>query len=144
MKIQDKDLYHGASLTQIVEHNSFKALNKVDDKYGHYLVNTDIRLLVKYSKKKQRWQFTFQPDDLKTLTDDLQGTDRVFACLVCGRATVCLLDDSQLKEVMDLGARSAQTVSVRIPKNASMRVKGTKGSLSSTIPHNAFPNPIFG
>jgi len=47
MKIQHKDLFHGAALTQLVEHNSFKALNKADDKYGHYLVNTDRRLLVK-------------------------------------------------------------------------------------------------
>jgi hypothetical protein len=32
MKIQQKDLFHGAVLTQLVEHNSFKALNKVDAK----------------------------------------------------------------------------------------------------------------
>ena len=36
MKIQQKDYFHGAALTQIVEHESFKALNKADSKYGHY------------------------------------------------------------------------------------------------------------
>ena len=44
MKIQTQDLYHGAVLTQITEHPSFKALNKADTLYGHYLVNHDTRL----------------------------------------------------------------------------------------------------
>lgn len=42
MKTQEKDLYHGAALTQIVEHTSFRALNLAPVKgYGHHLVNSD-------------------------------------------------------------------------------------------------------
>lgn len=48
MKIQDQDLYHGAALTQIVEHASFKALNRGSEKYGHYLVNKDQHVFIKY------------------------------------------------------------------------------------------------
>jgi hypothetical protein len=59
MKIQRKDYYHGAVLTQIVEHKSFKALNKFDEKYGHYKINHDIRLMVKLaSEDSDPWQFT--------------------------------------------------------------------------------------
>ncbi|RUL82344.1 hypothetical protein [Tautonia sociabilis] len=73
MKIQQKDLFHGAALTQIIEHNSFKALNKVDDKYGHDLVNTDRRLMIKLTETDNPpWQFTFQPDDLQHLRDDIE------------------------------------------------------------------------
>ena len=46
MKIQKMDMFHGAALTQIVEHPSFKALNKADEKYGHYQINHDRRISI--------------------------------------------------------------------------------------------------
>jgi hypothetical protein len=80
MKIQEKDLFHGAALTQIVEHESFKALNKADEKYGHYQVNHDRRLLVKHSKATsntgtQTWSFSFKPDDIGILVKGYRGRD---------------------------------------------------------------------
>jgi hypothetical protein len=66
VKIQQKVLFHGA--TQIIEHPSFKALNKADTKFGHYMVNTDHRLMDKLTEKTSApWTFTFQPDDLNTM-----------------------------------------------------------------------------
>ena len=60
------------ALTQIVEHPSFKALNKADEKYGHYLVNANIHLLVKYSSPSSSpWQFTFNESDLDSICDDI-------------------------------------------------------------------------
>ncbi len=50
MKIQEQDIYHGAALTQIAEHESFKALNKGSERYGHYLINADCHVFIKYSK----------------------------------------------------------------------------------------------
>ncbi len=50
MKTKEMDLYHGPALTQIVHHDSFKAINKATTKYGHYLVNTDRHVFVKYRK----------------------------------------------------------------------------------------------
>lgn len=62
MKIQEQDRFHGAALTQIVEHKSFKALNRASAKYGHYLVNADRHVFTKYSKAtRSPWSFTFQP-----------------------------------------------------------------------------------
>jgi len=146
MKIQDKDLYHGCALTQIVEHESFKALNKADGKYGHYQVNTAMRLLLKYSTKGAApWQFTFQPTDLATIRGDITGKYKTFACLVCGKQTVCLLDSKQVRQVINLKAEWAQTIIVELPsKGASLRARGTQGRLENTIPHSRFPDAIFG
>ena len=58
-KIQKQDLYHGAALTQIVEHPTFKALNRASKNYGHYLVNADREVFVKYSASSSSpWGFT--------------------------------------------------------------------------------------
>lgn len=71
MLIKEKHVFHGAALAQLVEHPEFKALNKADGKYGHYVVNTDRRLLFKHrAKSGSPWHFTFKADDLKTITED--------------------------------------------------------------------------
>lgn len=143
MKVQQKDLYHGAALTQLVEHDSFKALNKADGKYGHYLVNTDRRLMVKLTEKADDpWSFTFQPDDLATLRADIASGFKTFIVLVCGKSTVCLLEHADFAAVMDLNAPGQQWIRVEIPK-ASMRVRGSAGELKRAIKHNAFPTDVF-
>ena len=144
MKIDRKDLYHGAALTQITEHASFKALNKADAKYGHYLVNVDRRLLTKYSEKTSGpWQFTFQPDDLDILKTDIASGFKTFIVLVCCATTVCLLDENEFSQLIDINAAAAQQwIRVQIPK-ASMRISGSKGNLGHAIKHNGFPNRLF-
>ena len=143
MKIQQKDLFHGAALTQLVEHDSFKALNKVDDKYGHYLVNTDRRMMAKLTEKANApWVFTFQPDDLATLRADIASGFRVFVVLVCGTTTICLLEEADYSAIIDLHAGNAQWIRVEVPK-ASMRVRGSAGELKRAVKHKAFPEDVF-
>jgi hypothetical protein len=143
MKIDHKDLFHGAALTQLTEHLSFKALNKADAKYGHYLVNTDRRLLTKHSERPQPpWQFTFQPDDLETLRSDRASGFMTFIVLVCGEVSICLLDESEFSVLIDLDSSNQQSIRVQIPK-ASMQVNGSAGALRHKIKHNGFPNRIF-
>jgi hypothetical protein len=143
MKIQQKDLYHGAALTQIAEHPSFKALNKADAKYGHYLVNDNRRLLVKPTTEEEpTWQFTFQTNDLDTLRADVAGGFETFVVLICGTKTICLLSAEDLPSLIDLDAVKSQSIYVEIPK-ASMRVRGTAGQLKHAVTHNAFPDGIF-
>ena len=143
MKVQQKDLYHGAAITQLVEHDSFKALNKADGKYGHYLVNTDRRLMVKLTEKaNDPWQFTFQSDDLDTLRADIVSGFSTFVVLVCGQSTICLLEQKDYEAIIDLNAAGQQWIRVEIPK-ASMRVRGSAGELKRAIKHNAFPADVF-
>jgi hypothetical protein len=145
MKIQDQDLYHGAALTQIVEHASFKALNRGSEKYGHYLVNKDQHVFIKYrTAGGTSWTFTMQGDELKAIRDQINGKSRVFLCLVCGDVTVCALDQDQIASVIDLKSSTSQWIKVTVPAGKSCRVSGSQGSLQRVIPHNSFPEKIFG
>jgi len=142
LQIQQKDYYHGAALTQIIEHESFTALNKADDKYGHYKINHDIRLMVKISTiEEEPWQFTANASDLATISEDINSCDRFFLCLVCGLKTICILDSNQVQELLDISSREQQWL--RIKNTGSLRAYSAKAELSRTIPHSAFPKRIF-
>jgi hypothetical protein len=145
MKIQQKHLFHGAALTQIVEHLSFKALNKADDgKYGHYQINHDRKLLVKHTQNgTTSWQFTFQQDDLKTLQNDIDSSQKTYICLVCGQITVCAIDTLEIQDLLTLPSTQAQWIRVKMPPGGSLWAEGSKGSLLRAIPHNSFPNKVF-
>lgn len=144
MKIQVQDLYHGAVLTQITEHDSFKALNKVDSQYGHYLVNHDTRLFVKYlTKEKSPWNFKFHESELQAIQHDMESSAKVFLCLVCGQETICALGINEFSNLIDVTNPESQSIIVEVPTNGSMHVKGTAGKLSKTLRHNSFPDIIF-
>lgn len=145
MKIDNKDLFHGAALTQIVEHPSFKALNKADAKYGHYQVNADRRLLVKHSEKTgTSWQFTFAVDDLSTLQSDISSAFTTFVVLVCSKQTICVLTKVQFSQLIDLSSTAQQWIRVNIPKvGASMHITGSQANLKNTVAHNSFPANVF-
>jgi hypothetical protein len=144
MRIQTQDLYHGAVLTQITEHPSFKALNKVDDIYGHYLVNHDTRLFVKYlTKASSPWHFKFSYNELQSIQADMESTGNVYLCLVCGQETICSLNIQEFSNLIDVTSLDSQTIIVEVPQGGSMHVKGTAGKLPKTLPHNSFPNKLF-
>ncbi|MHB0980497.1 MAG: hypothetical protein ACYC5Q_10600 [Thermoleophilia bacterium] len=144
MKVQEKDLFHGAVLTQIVEDPSFKALNKASPHYGHYLVNTDKQVFVKYrTGGTSPWQFVFSSDELQVIERAEKSGDSLLLCLVCGQVTVCALDASEIKTVLDLAQVRSQWISVEVPSGGSCHVRGSAGSLKRTVPHNAFPGKVF-
>lgn len=144
MKIQEQDVYHGPALMQIVEHPTFKALNRASRRYGHYLVNTDRKVFVKYRKNaRSPWRFVFAADELAALSTALSGGDRVFVCLVCGHTTICALDAEGLRKVIDITASSPQSIRVEVPLRGSCHVSGSSGKLRRSVPHNSFPNKVF-
>lgn len=144
MKIDQKDLYHGAALTQITEYAGFKALNKADAKYGHYIVNTDRRILMKYSSAEGSWHFSFNADDLATVKKDFKAKGKVFVVMVCGADTICILDRAEIETLLDFTG-DQQSIAVHYPKGGGLRVENrTLGKkLAHKIPHNAFPEKIF-
>lgn len=144
MKIQEQDVFHGPALAQIVEFPAFKALNKVDQKYGHYVVNTNRRLVMKYAKTPSPWKFSFSVDDLRVLGRDIDLRDaRTFVVLVCKHETICVLTQDQLMSVVDIYDPRAQAITVSFPDGGGLRVEGTLGKLAEVVPHNAFPGVIF-
>lgn len=147
MKIQLQHIYHGPALMQIVEHSSFKALNKADATYGHYLVNNDKRLWLKYStSKKGPWLFTFSPADLGALRGDLlmKNVD-TFIVLACGHHTIACLDQPTFSALIDVNATASQPwIKVTARTGKQLRVNGSTSPTTPTlIAHNAFPNCIF-
>lgn len=144
MKIQDQDIYHGTALTQVVQHDSFKALNRASGKYGHYLVNKDQHLFVKYrTNRKSPWSFTLQPDELDAIRKEVKLKKFVFLCMVCGAATVCALTHEELQSIVDIASSTPQWIKVTVPKGGSCHVTGSIGALDRVVPHNAFPEKIF-
>jgi hypothetical protein len=144
MKIQEQDRFHGPALMQIVEHKSFKALNRASNRYGHYLINTDRQVFVKYrTNKTQSWTFVFQPDELQALRSALKSGDKVYVCLVCGTVTICCLSEEELKTVIDPTSTMQQSVRVDVPKGGSCHVSGSRGALPRVVPHNSFPEKVF-
>ncbi len=142
MKIQEQDIFHGPGLVQIVKHPSFKALNRGSATYGHYLINTDRHVFAKYSKNKRSpWQFNFQPADLENIQNQ-EGS--VFIMLTCGYETVCALTQDELAQLLDMDSAAQQIVTVEVPSGGSCHVRGPEGKLRKTIPHNSFPEKVFG
>jgi hypothetical protein len=144
MKIQQHDLFHGAALTQIVKHESFKALNRASAKLGHYLINTNREVYTKYrTEDAGPWHHNLHPDQLAAIAESLRGPHRVFLCLVCGPVTICCLDEEEIAALIDTSSSSQQSVKVEVPPAGSCHVSGNLGSLSHTIPHTSFPNKVF-
>lgn len=146
MKIQDQDIYHGPALMQIVEHDSFKALNKADSKYGHYLVNKDIRLWFKYASSRDApWQFTLQPDELTAIKEDLRSKGKLYLVLVCGHVSICCLNSDEVQSLADPNGGAAQWIKLDAPPNKKMRVTGSLNNKEPLkVAHSKFPNCIFG
>lgn len=67
MGIDHKDFMHGAALVAIADSSQFTALNKASVKYGHYVVNHDRHLFIKYNDGHGpgKYTFTFTADEKK-------------------------------------------------------------------------------
>jgi hypothetical protein len=144
MKIQEQHLYHGAALTQIAEHKSFKALNRASAKYGHYLINTDRHVFIKYRKNSTTpWQHILSADEMNSLIAACKMNEHVLLCLVCGNVTICALDKTEIFTVLDLTSTAQQWVKIEIPKGGSCHVSGSNGALVKVVPHNSFPDKAF-
>jgi hypothetical protein len=145
VKIQEQNIYHGSALMQIVEHPSFKALNKADGQYGHYQVNTKVRLWVKYSSAEQGpWVFTFHATELAGFRNDQATEFRVFIALICGHHTICGLSEEEIDALVDVKSTNRQWIKVDAPDGKQMRVTGsTMQKNPILVAHNRFPNFLF-
>jgi hypothetical protein len=140
MRIQDKDYYYGAALTQIIEFPSYTAINKITSKNGLFQLNENIRFLIKYSTSDQSdWMFTFRKDDFKDLCDW-----DYYLVLVCSNETICLLCSDDISQLVDIDSDAAQWINVIHSTGGQHNVRGSCGSLDKMIPQNAFPKNMLG
>jgi hypothetical protein len=143
LKIKKKDLFQGAALTQIAEHESFKASNRASNRYGHYLINTDKHVFIKYRDTQSPYRFILQPNEIGSLSEARKAQGNVFLCLVCGTETVCALNDDELDSILDLSSKVRQWVRIDIPMGGSCHVSTRRGKLPRAITHSSFPEKLF-
>jgi hypothetical protein len=145
MKIQQQDLFHGAALMQVVEDPQFKALNKAGDgKYGHYVLNNDTRLFVKYTTGAgPEFVFNLSDSDVAAIREDEAAGHNVFLVLVCSDVTICAVVSDDLWVVADEAPNANQQVWVQAEPGKSMRFGKGQHQLERTIPHNSFPTVVL-
>ena len=145
MTIQSREFNLGAALIRIIEYDGFKALNRASRKYGHYKINNDRILMIKYGSLREdgTYRFTFGEDDRQVIGKDLKANWKVYLALVCGDEEICLLADTELQEIIQIDGQGSQFVAVMIEKGKSLVVWGSLGDLKNKISRNAMPNKIF-
>ncbi|VWC75693.1 hypothetical protein [Burkholderia lata] len=142
MKLKVGDFYYGAALAQIAAYPVLSHVHSVGGKDGYYQINGDKLLLIKYATANRgAWRFTFRPDDLVDLAWSADYI--VWLVLVCGGETVCLLNEDEVKEVVNCESTDNQWISVESSNGRSMKVAGSAGPLRRRIRHNAFPRDLF-
>jgi len=146
--INVRDPYEGVVLRHLIKPDDPIEVTEIGDKLGHFCLNEDIFLLVKYSSRNRSpWRFTFQPDDIETLVNDhnrggLFGGS--YVCLVCGLNTLCALREKEWSTLFDLGGREEQqTITVCRHPRTSFEVAGSAGQLEQKIPISRFPSLLF-
>jgi len=146
--ITTRDPYDGVVLRHLIKHDAPIQVAEIRDKPGHFCLNEDAFLLVKYSSRNcSPWRFTFRPDDVRTLVRD-QNQGGLFGgsyvCLVCGLESLCALQEEEWSSLLDLSvADKQQTVAVRRDPRSSFEVTGSSGRLDRSIPASRFPGLVF-
>jgi hypothetical protein len=164
MKINDDHMYHGAALTQVVEHPTFKAVNAFwlngKKSSAAFRINDTTGIYVKYAGvphgHAKEYIFTFTSAHLGELSVLREHCTKVFVVMVCIRnKEICAISYGQLMEMIRLrkdvrGEDEDQyQVLVTAPPNKQFRVyvnhPGRKGVLmgEQLVRRSAFPELLF-
>jgi len=164
MKINDDHMYHGAALTQIAEHPTFKAVNAfwLNGKKSHaaFRINDTTGIFVKYAGfphgHVREYIFTFTKAHLDELAVLREHCTKVFLVLVCIKIKeICVLSYGQLQQMITLRKKTRTEeedqyqVLVTAPPNKQFRVyvnhPGRKGVMmgQQLVARNAFPELLF-
>ena len=149
--IRDREMYHGAALTQIADHDMFTSINSFDEidaqSRSAYRVNdTDIGVFLKYSASPgdnpeyAEYMFTFSPENVDDIEILNRRCKKAFIVLVCydqnrrDYSQICVLSHFQFSwfkaqgdpRDKELQGRQVGRVAlyVRIRPNAPFRVWG--------------------
>lgn len=136
--IDHKDFMHGAALVAIADSEKFTALNRASVKYGHYVVNHDRHLFIKYSSGQgpRDYPFTFSGEDKRRISSE--PAPLVFAVLVCGNEVVTGITRDELSQLVPLTTSAASTVKVAAHQGRQLRISGPKGQLP-LVSRSSFP-----
>jgi len=138
---------HGEAILRIVDDPRFTSLNRAEDRgYGHYIINDHQRLFLKFrTGAGPSWQFRFSTDEVRAIENDEATGEDIHVALVCGRAGVCLLETSDLWELLSSAPDDGQdqTLTVSAPPRAKFRVAAGETPLPDLVARNRFPDRLF-
>jgi hypothetical protein len=166
MKINKDHLYHGAALTQVAEHRTFKAINEMSPggvrSRCAFRINADIYLYFKYTAIKPRgpareFIFNFNADSLAELQALQSPPQKIFICLICVKAShiCCINYDTFLALIKQRKLRKgadeqSYQIIVTLPAGKQFRVymnfpdrRNLKIGPDTKVPRDDFPHIIF-
>jgi hypothetical protein len=164
MRINDDHMYHGAALTQIAEHPTFKAINAfwLDGKKSHcaFRINDTTGIFIKYAGhprgSSNEYIFTFTKTHLSELATLREHCTNVFVVLVCIEIKeICVVSYGQLVQLIGLRKKARgedeeqYQLIVTAPANKQFRVyvnrPGRRGIMlgEQLVRRSAFPELLF-
>jgi hypothetical protein len=164
MKINDDHMYHGAALTQIAEHPTFKAINAFwrsgKKSSCAFRINDTTGIYIKYAGaprgQAKEYVFTFTKPNLEELANLREHCTKVFVVLVCIETKeICVISYGQLQQLINLRRRvqgheeEQYQLLVTAPINKQFRVyvnrPARKGIMlgQELVRRNAFPELLF-
>jgi hypothetical protein len=143
MAIDHKDFMHGAALVAIADSQGFTALNKASSKYGHYIVNHDRHVFIKYNDGRGPgdYHFTYSAGDKERIRL-VTGASEVFSVLVCGDEVIASIDLAILKQLIDLDSAESERITVRAETRKQLRYMSARADFGP-IPRSSFPSCIL-
>lgn len=120
---------HGAALVAIADSSVFTALNRASVKYGHYVVNHDRHLFIKYNDGRGPGDYflTFSGED-KFRISSVVG-DHIFAVLVCGNEVITGVSRDELTQLISMTEKSSSTMKVSAEQGKQLKISGPNGKL---------------
>lgn len=143
VSIHKKDFMHGAALVAIADAEGFTALNKLGTKYGHYVVNHDRHIFIKYTLGDgPEFLFNFSDSDKLELTVSAQVA-RAFAVLVCNDEAIVALPTTELTKLIDLHKPTGEQVRIVAEPGKQLWISGPQGELTHAVARTDFPANVL-
>ncbi len=141
--IDQKDFMHGAALVAIADSAEFTALNRASVKYGHYVVNHDRHLFIKYNGGSGPGvhHFTFSGRDKERIRTT--NADRVRAVFVCGNEVITAITRTALAALLDLGSAASSTVNVSALRGQQLRIHCGATRHPGLVARGSFPSSVL-
>ncbi len=138
LSIAKQDFYKGAALVVLIEDIRCVA---VRSRTPGYIVNNDLRLLIKYSTHaRSPWRFAITDEEVRFLRAEPCQICRTFVALVCGGDGVCALTG---EIVLKVTGSIPSTISVSRRYHGQYWIAGPVQGLDMSVPVNAWPGYMF-
>jgi len=141
MIIHDLEFFHGVALVKVVRSGLFKTIEKFEKNNSAYLIDREVGLYIKYSKKRMPpWVFTFSKEHIKEVKNMHSIPKKVFIALICNNDGICCLNWEEFCTVISIyGNKYPKWIKASRKKSEKYFVYGSDGRLKYKIGNSDFP-----